>query len=251
MLRVEGPSPWIAHIELQASRDPKLVTRLLQYHALLLHRHGDRVRTTVVLLRPDADGRDVTGRYDEVDETGDTTLLFRYRVIRLWEQPIDDLLTGGLGVLPLAPLAAIEPTRLPEILEHMGERFRRETDPASAENLWVSTSLLLPLRYDMDEVRDLMVRMQELRDTRFVREIREEGRAEGLSQGISRGLTEGRISEARRIVLRLGTRKFGPASATVVSALDNINDLTLFDDLTDRILTATSWQELLETTQNR
>src|SRR5437867_1368703 len=61
VLRIGGPEPWLAHIEIQASDDPRLETRLLQYHALLHHRHGLRVETTVVLLRPDADNPRLTG----------------------------------------------------------------------------------------------------------------------------------------------------------------------------------------------
>jgi hypothetical protein len=30
--------------------------------------------------------------------------VFRYRVVRLWELPVETLLTGSLGLLPLAPL---------------------------------------------------------------------------------------------------------------------------------------------------
>ena len=56
VLRIDGPSPWLAHIELQANHDPLLPSRLLQYHALLYHRHQVQIDTTVVLLRPEADG---------------------------------------------------------------------------------------------------------------------------------------------------------------------------------------------------
>src|SRR4051812_32344494 len=42
VLRIDAPRPWLAHIELQANRDPRLPSRLLQYHALLHHRHQSR-----------------------------------------------------------------------------------------------------------------------------------------------------------------------------------------------------------------
>src|SRR5687768_10762883 len=56
VLLIGGLAPWLAHIEAQANRDPRLPSRLLQYHALLHHRHDLPVETTVVLLRPEADG---------------------------------------------------------------------------------------------------------------------------------------------------------------------------------------------------
>jgi hypothetical protein len=54
VLRVEAASPWLAHVEIQAGHDPALPLRLLQYHALLLHRPQLPVSTTVVLLRRQA-----------------------------------------------------------------------------------------------------------------------------------------------------------------------------------------------------
>ena len=35
----------------------------------------------------------------------DCSLDFRYRVIRVWELPVERLLEGNVGTLPLAPLA--------------------------------------------------------------------------------------------------------------------------------------------------
>ncbi len=112
VLRVEGASPWMAHIEVQSSRDPELLLRLLQYHTLLLYRHKLMVESTVVLLRPEADDPSLSGRFERYGLQGDPTVSFWFRVVRLWERPVDELLHGGLGVLPLAPLAAVDPRRI-------------------------------------------------------------------------------------------------------------------------------------------
>src|SRR5437867_156375 len=61
VLRVTGPSPWLLHLELQASRDPELSRRLLRYNVLLYGRHGLPEHTAVVLLRPGADDPGLTG----------------------------------------------------------------------------------------------------------------------------------------------------------------------------------------------
>src|SRR5262245_26461473 len=104
VLRIEAPRPWLAHLELQTSRDRDLPLRLLEYNAILRYHHKVRVRTTVVLLRPDADGRELTGLLEDVEEDGEVALSFRYRVVRLWEHPVEELLGGGIGIVPLAPL---------------------------------------------------------------------------------------------------------------------------------------------------
>jgi hypothetical protein len=49
----------------------------------------------------------------------------------------------------LAPLAAVNPERLPEILDRLDERFEREA-PSSADELWGATILLMGIRYDRD-----------------------------------------------------------------------------------------------------
>src|SRR5438128_1359522 len=61
VLRVLEPDPWLMHLELQASRDLKLPDRKLQYNVLLDRRHELPVESIVVLLRPEADGPELTG----------------------------------------------------------------------------------------------------------------------------------------------------------------------------------------------
>jgi hypothetical protein len=156
VLAVDAEPPWIAHFELQSTYDPDLAYRLLEYHALLLHRHRrrlHRVETTVVLLRQSADGPEITGRFEERDEAGDLTLSFRYRVMRVWQRPVDELLTGSLRLLPLAPLAAIEPPDLPAVLHHIDGRLTHEAEPGLADLLRAATLLMLDLRYDRNQYR--------------------------------------------------------------------------------------------------
>src|SRR3954452_20208598 len=60
VLLVGGPAPWLAHLETQTGRDPDLPSRLLQYHALLGHRDKIPVESIVVLLRPEAEGPEMS-----------------------------------------------------------------------------------------------------------------------------------------------------------------------------------------------
>jgi hypothetical protein len=71
---VEGPAPWIEHLEFQASRDPRLHDRAHLYSTLLEHHHHVPVRTTVILLRPAADGPELTGRREQKLPEGDVTI---------------------------------------------------------------------------------------------------------------------------------------------------------------------------------
>lgn len=58
-------------------------------------------------------------------------------------------------------------------------------------------------------------------------------------------LEEGRADEARRIVLRQGRQKFGQPDRRVQAALERITDVEQLERLADRVLAATTWEELL------
>jgi hypothetical protein len=104
VLRVGRRSPWLLHVELQTSRDRRLPERIHRYNVLLFERERRPVISLLVLLRPRANGPELTGQIDRADPSGDCYEWFRYQVVRAWRLPTDALLRGSLGTLPLAPL---------------------------------------------------------------------------------------------------------------------------------------------------
>ncbi len=99
------PLRQIVDINFQSGPDARLDARLLLYNAAYHHHYPVPVRSVVILLRPAADLTRLTGRlaYQE----GGSRVEFEYEVIRLWQQPVDAFLTGGLALLPLAPLCRL------------------------------------------------------------------------------------------------------------------------------------------------
>jgi predicted transposase YdaD len=71
----------------------------------------------------------------------------------------------------------------------------------------------------------------------ILREGREEGREEGLAMG--------RVEEARAILLRQGTKRFGTPSDQIRAALAGITQIERLEVLTERLLDVESWDELL------
>ena len=65
VLLIDDPVPWIHNIEMQVSRDGWLGERLHVYSALLRYHHRMPVRTTVVLLRKDADAAGLSGDLEQ------------------------------------------------------------------------------------------------------------------------------------------------------------------------------------------
>jgi predicted transposase YdaD len=232
-LRIEAAAPWLAHFEIQSSRDPGLPLRLLQYHALLLHKYREPVSSTVVLLRPDADGAEMSGLLERHDHTGQRTIAFNYRVVRLWERPVEELLQGGLGTLPLAPIAAVAPNQLPEVIARVDDRITQEAEPDLAGELRTATGILLGLRYDVQQIRALLRGVRQMRESVFYQEIVNEGRVEG------------RLEEARSMLVQTGTPKFGPPPPAIVARLESMTDITALEALARRMWAAESWDDLL------
>jgi len=71
---------------------------------------------------------------------------------------------------------------------------------------------------------------------------------EGMRKGKVEGQLEGRAIEARKIILRQGTRKLGEPKPVEITALDAISDLDRLERMSDRVLEdVSSWADLLST----
>jgi hypothetical protein len=68
-----------------------------------------------------------------------------------------------------------------------------------------------------------------------------------FEQGRLDGVIEGRLNEARRLVLRQGTRRFGQPDAVVVASVESITVLDWLEALGERILDPSikKWDDLL------
>jgi hypothetical protein len=58
-------------------------------------------------------------------------------------------------------------------------------------------------------------------------------------------LDEGRAQEARRMLLRLGCIRFGEPEPAVLTVIESTTDLDRLERLGDRLVTVSSWSELL------
>jgi len=244
VLRVDGPEPYIAHFELQASADPDLDARTLVYNVLLRSRHRVRVCSVVVLLRPQAQAG-VTGGVREA-ANADTSLDFRYQVVRVWEQDPAAVIAGGLGTLPLAAISAVEPGQVSDVLRQVEQRLTTEAQPALARELMTASVILMGLRYPREMVDKVLRGVRQMKESVTYQIILEEGMERGLEKGRTEGRAEGRTEGERAALLRLGTRRLGPPDPATLSRLQDITDAARLDALLDRVLTAGSWDELLE-----
>ncbi len=256
VLGVADPEPWIAHVEFQASPDRDLGRRLLRYNVLIGHDRAIPVRSVALLLRPEADGPSVTGRVERFWPGGERYLDFRYDVVRAWQQPVEAILNGGLGMLPLAPIAAVSRADLPAVIHRLRDRLANEATPNQARTLWASTYVLMGLLYNSEESAQLLKGVRDMEESstyqailkRGIEQGRAEGRNEGRAEGRNEGRAEGRaeaLSESGRLALLLvGRSRLGDPDPETRLAIDAVTDPAEIERLVTRVLSVVSWKEL-------
>jgi len=249
VLRVRGTPDWLLDVNFQSGPDASIPGRAHLYNALLESRHQLLVRSLVVLLTPRANLAGIDGLYRRRFPGEEPHLLFRYQVIRVWELPVERLLEGGWGTLPLAPLSAVSKHDLPEVLGRMKERLNAPSAPPQAKDLWTATFVLMGLRYDQELIGRLLegvIAMEEsVTYQAIIRKGWETGRAEGKAEGKAEGEKMGRLDEARKTLLLVGRSRLGEPEADVTAALQAIDDLEKLEQLIVRVLEVNTWQELL------
>jgi hypothetical protein len=240
-IRVAGTPNWLLAIDFQSGHDSLAkLPDLLLYNSALYKRHGLPVRTLLVLLHRGADSRKLTGLYERgfPDEPFDAAL--RYRVLRVWEVPASAWLSGGLGLVPLAPLGSVQKADLPVVVSQMKHRFDREA-PSQAKELWSAAYILMGLRYEQAVIQTLLRGVVNMKESVTYQAILEEGEAIGVAKGEAKGKAE----EARRMLLLQGRDRFGEPSSKIAALLDAMTDLGRLEALLIRLLHVKTWEELL------
>jgi hypothetical protein len=93
------------------------------------------------------------------------------------------------------------------------------------------------LRYSDEFAQALPQGVKAMKESVTYQAILREGREEGVAQG--------RVEEARAILLRQGTRRFGAPSDTIQVRIDGITAIEELELLLDRLLDVENWDELL------
>jgi hypothetical protein len=243
VLWIEAPDPWIEHVELQGSRDIRLVDRGHLYSTLLEYQYRVPIRSSLVLLRPAADGPELTGLRERKHRNGDVYDQFCYNVIRVWEQPVSHLLTCGLTVLPLAPISKVEPEKISEVLQAISERLIKEASPDQAATLWNATRILMGLRYEKEQidaitkgVSAMLFGIHGIEESSVYQDILRKG------QKIAR---DEDARTMRAILLRHGTKKFGPPGEWIEAEIAAVGNVDRLGDLIDRVVDVSTWEELM------
>ena len=248
IFRVSGPKPWLAIFEFMSTYKSFVAERLHWHATLIAHRHQLLVRSVAILLRPKADGPALTGKYEESFPDEEAHVMFRYRVLRLWEIPVERLLEGGLGLALFAPLGKLDPSRLPEIVRDVRQRVKAERSK-DAPDLLATMYILMGMRYDEAIIQSIKKEVREMEESvsyqMILREGEAKGEAKGIAKGIAKGEAGGRLKEAREFLILMGTNRLGPPDATVRRKLRGIDDVARLHQLGLLIDDVRSWRDLL------
>jgi predicted transposase YdaD len=233
VLRVDAVEPYLLHLEFATGHDTAGLPRKLNVrNSLLEDRHDLPVCSAAMILRPEADSPQLTGLYQRGFQGEESYRIFRYQVVRVWQLQSEPLLTGGLALLPLAPISAVTEAQLPGIIQRIGQRLSSRPGRRRASVVWAAAYLLLGLRYSPALAEQLFRGVVSMRESSTYQAILEEGR------------TEGEVAGARKMLRLIGEEAFGPPNARIEAAIAQL-DLTALEGLFKRARTATSWQELL------
>jgi hypothetical protein len=187
------------------------------------------VWTVLFVLTPKADNKRWTGTLEIKLPTGRRCQTFEYHVIRVWQLASQQVLQGGLGLLPLAPLCKDATENVATVVRQMARRLDQEAKRAEKESIWAATYFLMGLRFDAALARQLIPRGEQMKE----------------STTYMATLEEGAVAEARKILTRLGRVQFGRVPPQVLRRLDEIDNVEQLEELSERVLRTSSWDELL------
>ena len=241
VIRIKTMPASILHLEFQSGYDAKLDKRMLRYNVLLDYEHEETIESAVILLTPSTERSRITEHVERWNRNGSKLLNFNYRVLRIWELPVETILAGPIGVLPLAPLSYVASDALPEVIRRMDARFHAEATSADAGEMWTGAYVLMGLRYPDDLTEKLLKGVRGMQESATYRKILREGEARGEIKGEAIGEIKGE----RKLILRQGRKRFGEPDEATIAALEAITSIERLEQIGVRLLEVESWTDLL------
>ena len=183
----------IFHIEVQTTGQSHipLPVRMLNYYALFKYRYPERrIQQALVLLKDD--GADIP------DNLTEPRIVFRYELIKLWQQDPAPLLQQP-DLLPLAVLCRAD-TGGGALLRTVAKELLKVEDATQRNELFGMSRMLAGLVYAKDIVYEILRGSNMLEESVVYQDV--------LQQGVRRGERKGEI----RTLLNIITFRFGKVS---------------------------------------
>ena len=252
-----NPKRVLIHIEIQLRPERKLNERMAEYYSLLRSRYQLPIFPIVVYLHG---GRTNPALQEYREELWGTEFLrFRYNGVWLARLNAEEYLERGgpVGAALAALMDRSNRSRRRELTSLRVSMLSRVVESGLDE----ARELLLidlietyfPVSADQMESYQRLVSRKEHRKVQDVEltwaeKLMEKGRAEGREEGREKGRQEGRetglIDGKRAALVSQLTAKFGTLDEGVTKRVESIDSLNTLDAMLERVLTATSLEEM-------
>ena len=175
VLKVGGRIPYLLNLEPHSYHDKELARTLWYRQVALDYKHELPVLTVLILLCKEADSPGLTGSYERHLPDGSLTNRYNYRVVRLWQEDPDPYLTGGVNLVPLAPLTKVTKAGLRGLVRRMDRRINAEPEPR-ADKLWFAAYVLMGWRYDKKQATEWLKGVWNMHESPTYQAILKRGR---------------------------------------------------------------------------
>jgi hypothetical protein len=81
----------------------------------------------LVVLHKGADSPQLTEVYERGFPAQPPDVTLRYHLVRVWKVPPEKWLSGGIGLVPLAPLGKVRENQLPAVIARVKQRLDSDT----------------------------------------------------------------------------------------------------------------------------
>jgi predicted transposase/invertase (TIGR01784 family) len=144
------------------------------------------------------------------------------RIVQIY---LDEISPASIG-MDLVKLIVSKKSQAPELVSGLMQRTRTEIVDATIKRDIVElleTVLLSKFSNLTRQEIEAMFLLSDIKQTRVYQDARQEGRQEGIQEGIQKGIQKGRQNEAKTLLLRLLSKRFGQLTdrqTFLISSLD-------------------------------
>lgn len=225
------PEVIIVHIEIEGNEPKPLPKRMFDYYALLRILNQKVVLPIALVLAPGVGG--LKWRLYQEHLWGRELVRFRYGQVGLRALESDHYVSQGNPIA--ATLATLMKRGQKSKAQLKLEALRTVVDSRLTEGdklfLINMVETYLPQQEIFDAREEIMQALQEVEQT-WMEKLLEKGQQEGRQEGM------------RTLLLLMLTSKFGPLPQTVIDQLNAIQEMAVFADLSQQLLTAASLDEI-------